>query len=97
MATSKKEYLLQALKTLEPYWPIVKDLETLIDHNVLNNETISSIQAIISKTINGLVDGAKKEKLQEGLAELERIKAMEEKVREEEKAELFELENLIES
>lgn len=94
---TKKNYVLQALATLEEYWPIAKDLAQLVDHNVFNNEMISSIQQIISKTVSGLVDEAKKAKLQDAFSELERIKAMEEKVREEEKAELSELESLIEN
>ena len=93
--TSKKDYILKALQTLQPYWPIVEDLIKLVDHDVFTPEMINSIQQIISKTISWLVDGTKKEKLQEAFAELERIKAMEATARIEEQKELSDLEDQI--
>lgn len=92
---TKKDYILKALQTLQPYWPIADDLMKLVDHNVFSDETITSLQQIIAKTIAWLVDGTKKEKLQEALAELERIKAQELRVRAEEQKELSDLEDQI--
>ncbi len=89
---TRKEYLIKILSFLEKDWPVATGLKILIQEDVLDTETLDTIQKILDDAIEKTKNEKEKSKLQALKNQLVFIQEQEAKDRQIEEADLLDLE-----
>ncbi|AHB41300.1 TPA: hypothetical protein DIC40_04085 [Patescibacteria group bacterium] len=74
---NKKEYILKLLTALDGKWSMAAGLKLLIEHNVLNDQTIVGLQHIFAESIKQVNDQKAQEYLLKSQTFLQKLQAVE--------------------
>ncbi len=95
MSMTTREYVLEVLTRLKPYWPMAEGLLQIVSQKDIDDAAIKGLLAIFQQVFDETVDSVQKAKLGTSLTALQKIQALEQKERREEAEELAAVEKLI--
>jgi len=75
--TDQKKYVLDVLDALLDTWPLAKSLKVLVSTWAFSDETITALVDIFNESIKKVNDNIQKQKLEESLGIIHKIKNME--------------------
>lgn len=93
---NKKEYLLKILSQLEPIWDLARWLKILVEQWHLDDNLLETVTQAVEWAIHTAKDELAKKKLEKSLSALQKLKEMEAKSREQDEADLAELDKMLE-
>lgn len=92
---TKREYIVELLWRLRPYWPMADGLLQLLSSQDIDNKAIDGLITIFQHVFDESIESAQKKKFWDSLTALKKIQALEQQERESEQKELEEVEQLI--
>ena len=93
---NKKEYLLKILSQLEPIWDLARWLKIFVEQWHLDDNLLETVTQAVEWAIHTAKDELAKKKLEKSLSALQKLKEMEAKSREQDEADLAELDKMLE-